>query len=517
MSESENSSLKRQIEELREENKRLKKEIKSVDRLQVENARLKQDIQCHEVKQAMEKLQAALKPRYFRLDYLVCNIPHIAIQIFRELDPQSHGNCHLVSKEWKDCIDNSKWWWQQQIEYHCSQLKDSCRYSFSLPVTKKKSLIAFRKALQYVSKEESVANLELVTMFMRDYIKYIDTHPEWHRIWTIPTPLYFAAERNRGDVFQVIARSLVINDWDIDISDEKRNYCIIKTLLGRACFNNQNEIVEFYMNLQGDQQVNFNKLQNGSSLFHEACKSNKLEVVKLFLDRAEELNIELNVRGDRGITPLMGVVNKEVMKLLLSDERIDVAAIDEEGCNVLHHVCMNHLLSIPTKVTEEQIAKTITLLLQSCKIPFMKSFGPRGSTPLHHACIAESPERIEAVLKYCLEKNINVNEADNSGETAVHIAFGLAFDSLWHAGKVLLPVIKVFFDFAKKLEINFEASDDEGLTPIHTMCRNMTSLQGKKEYFENFLTLAKTEYGIEFNLKAISHDGKTPFEMLCQD
>ena len=74
-----------------------------------------------------------------------------------------------------------------------------------------------------------------------------------------------------------------------------------------------------------------------------------------------------------------------------------------------------------------------------------------------------------------------------------------------------------FFDFAKKLEINFEASDDEGLTPIHTMCRNMTSLQGKKEYFENFLTLAKTEYGIEFNLKAISHDGKTPFEMLCQD
>ena len=150
----------------------------------------------------------------------------------------------------------------------------------------------------------------------------------------------------------------------------------------------------------------------------------------------------------------------------------------------------------------------------------MKSFGPRGSTPLHHACIAESPERIEAVLKYCLEKNINVNEADNSGETAVHIAFGLAFDSFdsyhWHAGKVL-PLIKVFFEFSKKLEINFEASDDEGLTPIHTMCRSMTSLQDKKEYFENFLTLAKTEYGIEFNLKAISHDGKTPFEMLCQD
>ena len=535
MSESENTSLKRQIEELHAENKRLKTENQTVVSLQAENARLKQDIRCNEVKQAMDKLQAALKPRYFRLDYLVCNIPHIALQIFKELDPKSHGNCRLVSKKWNDCIDESKWWWQQQIQHYRCHLKKIERDNDD--TTKKKPIKDFRKVLKYVSKEELLGTLKLFSVFMRDYFKFergsncegidLDLDPTLYA----PTPLYFAKERNRMDIFQVCARSPMKN-FDFDISDEpgRESTChpIFKTMVADACKKNQAKFVEFCMNLKGNKRVDFNKLHEGVSLFHEACKSNKVEVVKLFLDRAEELNIDLNVRNEwmYGETPIMEVVTKDVMQLLLDDHRIDSTIIDREGCNVLHHVCKNNFLNIEDEVTEEQISDTITLLLQSSKILFTRDTSIR-STPLHHACFQERPERTEAILKFCQEKNINVNEEDFRGMTAVHIAFDVVSNPDRH--RIFLkepnnfdsipPIIKVFFNFAKKMEINFEATDNMGRTPLHIMCENMYDLhldrEDKKKYIEKFLILAKTEYGIEFNLKATNNAGKTPFEMLC--
>ena len=98
-----------QIEHLVAENKRLEEEN---EKLKVDN--------CSEVKQAMENLHVALKPRYVRLDELVLNpgLQHVAIYIFKKLDPKSLANCRLVSKKWKDCIDNGKvgkFWLRKQL------------------------------------------------------------------------------------------------------------------------------------------------------------------------------------------------------------------------------------------------------------------------------------------------------------------------------------------------------------------------------------------------------------------
>ena len=74
------------------------------------------------VKEAMEKLQVALKPRYVRLDDLVHNpgLEHIALQIFKLLDIKSHTTCRLVSQEWRDCIDNDKCLLQKQLSKYKS-------------------------------------------------------------------------------------------------------------------------------------------------------------------------------------------------------------------------------------------------------------------------------------------------------------------------------------------------------------------------------------------------------------
>ena len=100
-------------------NERIEHLVAENKRLEQDNKKLKLD-SCYEVKQAMENLHEALKPRYVRLDELVTNpgLQHVALYIFKKLDPKTLGNCRLVSREWKDCIDNGKvgkYWVRKQL------------------------------------------------------------------------------------------------------------------------------------------------------------------------------------------------------------------------------------------------------------------------------------------------------------------------------------------------------------------------------------------------------------------
>ena len=69
-------------------------------------------LQNEQLRAEHKRLKQAMEQIIVRLNELVHNsgLKHIALQIFNELDPKSHGNCRLVSKEWKNCIDNDKLW-----------------------------------------------------------------------------------------------------------------------------------------------------------------------------------------------------------------------------------------------------------------------------------------------------------------------------------------------------------------------------------------------------------------------
>ena len=218
---------------------------------------------------SMEKLHEPLKKRHFRIEKFIQNpgLQHIALAIFKNLDPKSLGNCRVVSKEWKACIDQEKYWW----------------------------------------------NLQLV-----------------------------------------------------------------------KC----KEIIEI------------------------AMTRNHIELVKLFLDRADELGINLNARqrentedfdrGYDGKTPIMYAVKPEVMKLLLADERINVNATDDEGHTILYHLC-----NCDFRFEVQDVLETITLLMSTSS-----RFDPTIDVSLLHHAVHAWPDFFEVILKSALAAGVDLNCRD---------------------------------------------------------------------------------------------------------
>ena len=92
----EKDTLKRRIEALEQ----------VVERLQEENQSCKTEIkrfrQDHDIMDSMGKLHKALKTRpltHFRIEELIRNpgFQHIALSIFKKLDPKSLGTCRVLS------------------------------------------------------------------------------------------------------------------------------------------------------------------------------------------------------------------------------------------------------------------------------------------------------------------------------------------------------------------------------------------------------------------------------------
>ena len=249
---------------------RLKREILAYE---VKIKKMEKGNQCHDIMDSMEKLHESLKERHFRIEKFIQNpgLQHIALAIFKNLDPKSLGNCRVVSKEWKACIDQDKYWWNLQlvkckeiIEIAMTRNDDPLWNGYGFP-----GFPEFLKTMDHIYEKESMENLQLFAAFMSSYQVKITKIEYWY--WE--TPLHFAADENRIDIFDMLVKSPHMNNMNVD-SIQLQEGCkgLQRTLLGHACFNNQVDVVEFFMNLEGDKKVDFNKMPFwGFSLFHCAC------------------------------------------------------------------------------------------------------------------------------------------------------------------------------------------------------------------------------------------------------
>ena len=483
------------------------------EELLAEVKRLKQDNQCFEIRQSMQKLHEALKPRYVRLDELVNNtgLKHVALLIFKKLSPEDLGNCRLVSKGWKECIDNDKHWWQQVQFAHCKRVITTHRSVLEGEETLYEYCPELMDVIENVFHNESIENMKLFSAFMMNYEDYVTEKMEEDcgpsEVPEILGPLHYATEQEDFHILKMFVRSPMKNLNDADWN----NYDVIgpihNSLLGEAICRGQVKVIEFFMT-EGREKVDFNELFGDFSLFHEACRSNNAEVGKLFLDHADELKIDLNVKDecDDGKTPFMFTKTKEVAELILGDERIDVNATDNGNGTILDYLCGRDETLYHEDFTEEQIVETLDFLLHSHRIDYPNE----DVSPLHTACFYGHEARVETILKVVKEKGIDINQKNRWGQTPLHYAFSSGFKEPTTV-KELSPTLDLMLKHAKDFGIDLEATDYQKSTPLH--CLYQVNHKENHENVRNFLQLVKKEYKIEFNLKATDKDGKTPSEL----
>ena len=426
------------------------------------------------------------RPSYFRMDWMFVRHPQLALE--------------------RD-------FWKSQL-FKC---KHVCLYPFErfdgadIPTVIDMYPQLVKIIEEQICTQETFTNLKVFAQFMMEYVSQLNQGvSEFDE--DMDSPLHFASANNRLDILQILARNASSSSYTkMDLNFEgiyEDSKLVHNTVLGEACANNRLEIIEFYISLRDIQLVDFNKRStngfNGCTLFHQACGSGHVEVVKLFLRHADELNIDLNARSESEGTPFMMSYSKDVLQLLLEDQRIDVNAMDDIG-----YTALLWLYNGPG-ISDELVLELVEFLLQSPRI----DINTVGYQSILH--IAGNANEAEVVFKAATKRYIDANRRDPNGRTPAHYAFGYYYDSKRKYVPVQPPftlkkfdaTVEVFLKYAKYLCIDFEATDDKGRTPLHYMYQTRS-----KEEVAQFLESAKKEYNLEFNINALDHDGKTPIQL----
>ena len=497
-----------------EENSKISELKRKIETLDTENKRLRK---CEDIIEAISKVHQALKARYVRFDEFVKSegLQHIAITIFKFLDLTSLRNCCLVSKGWNDLIQNEKFWWCYQLMSFKSfrPLKsEDCDISFE------ELQPEITKTFEHICATEKLETLRSFVIFFGSYFRFSSSISIGQEI---ESPLFYAMFTQNLEALGVFSRTS-IDRLNVKVLSFGLGYLEQRSVLGIAIRSNKIEVMEFFMNLKDGRRNEF-VLRNaaGCTLFHNVCAFGSTEMVRLFLKNVENCDIELNAHCNSGMTPLMYAIwSPESTKLLLNDERIDVNERDESGTTALHYACETKFLkeennkshdnSSPCKGICDDFSK-FEAILQCPRLDF-NVFDFDGHTPLHTACIANCKLKVESLLKIANEKGIDVNARDIHGKTPLHYAYkevnGRDFEMLPFSLSAYFPIAEAFLKYASKVPIDFEAVDNDGETFMHIMFKKRSH-----DYVTKFIEEAKNEFSVELDLTITNNNGLAPPEV----
>ncbi|XP_046567525.1 serine/threonine-protein phosphatase 6 regulatory ankyrin repeat subunit C-like [Haliotis rubra] len=145
--------------------------------------------------------------------------------------------------------------------------------------------------------------------------------------------------------------------------------------------------------------------EDNNTILHIACVRNNLKIVKLILS---EGNIDINVKGKRGLTPVMLAARhgcKHVYLELVNNKHCDMRLVGDDGDNLLHLACLKgHLF-----IAEDLLSRRIFNI--NCR-------GNLGRTPLMKAAWTGSKRIFDLIV----EKGGQTSLLDDKGMNILHVA-----------------------------------------------------------------------------------------------
>ncbi|RYV01578.1 hypothetical protein SOPP22_14450 [Shewanella sp. OPT22] len=177
--------------------------------------------------------------------------------------------------------------------------------------------------------------------------------------------------------------------------------------------------------------INVNELDtNGSAPLHTAAKSNHFKTLNVLLNQPD---IQINIEDANGNTPALVAANHdswESLEVLLSSEKLDINAENQAGKSLISFLLFSDREQILSKaINHSQIKLMPKHLINSIhRHNQYAAFSILNASPsLLKQCEKEtlavtvSHGHVE-ILKYLIEKGVDINKQDARGCTPLHIA-----------------------------------------------------------------------------------------------
>ena len=458
-------------------------------------------------------------------------LEHLVSNIMKRLSPKDLGNCRLLSKVWRDYIDDpvrKELWYKPQFNviYRAYVKASKERIPDSRPgdpVLYFDNLEDWMQVIRDVYNSGDITKMKIFTKVMLPLT--LDT------IYDVrsSTPLHRAVHDNNLDFLKMLPYDV------IDLSQTNDNY---ETAFFEACYYGNKEIVEFLVDEAeyGAKWLNmcpFVYKGRDVSPFEVACRNGDVDVVELLLKNSDK-GIDVSSARSNGLfeacQPTNGDDHGKVLEIFLKcaewkkidifkrndkRRRIWISGRHSDGWTPFETACefgMTSIVSVflnyfeekgikitdhgmmplicASKRTEEyhdywiewqtwheasyeertEVAKILIDYYKDKVDLFVTD--DVGMNPLHHACASGSLD----IVSYLLESfpDININEQDSNGRTPLHHASagsGLDYqeDEEEEGPAGYLDVVEFLLSRKNELGVDPEVKDNAGRTALNAV------------------------------------------------
>ena len=366
------------------------------------------------------------------IDFLISNQGYDCLveTIFANMDPITLARCRLVSKSWKDLIDNRKSLLIRQLQQ--VKQKKFPMYSFvtnggSIIQSERKCSIIdqfqeWRQVFMDIERKANGHQLKIILGFMKNYSKH-RRFPVGHYREDVRdskeilmSPLVLAIKNGNEDFVKILMKKTKL-DFQSTVQIDGQMFTTYLVLAVNLPVNNRT-MVQLFLKYALEKGINLNLPDSsGRAAFHYAC-STKLELVKLFMENVDEEFLQVNLLDRHGHSPLhyacIGNQPKIVQYLIDMSMQfsIDVNATDRNGHTLLH---------LAARYGYDNVAKVILEASLELEIN-TNAFDFENKTPFTIACINGHLEVAKLMIQQSRKYGIDLNLLDFQGNSAMYYA-----------------------------------------------------------------------------------------------